>query len=152
MGEWVNVTQKLFRKILGIFTHIPANSEISRHNQTYSGIFRNYSGIFWTLWNPGIFRTLVYSESWHIQNQRHIQNPGIFRIGGILRTLSNIYKGALSETANGYNFCNISFSCLLVLEISMIFLMEVQFSLKKFLFNVKKYGGPFDGRGPWILT
>ena len=29
------------------------------------------------MYNLSIFRTLVYSESWHIQNQRHIQNPGI---------------------------------------------------------------------------
>ena len=81
--------------------------------------------------NSGIFRTLVYSESWHIENQRHIQNPGIsktlahsepdayseswtiqnpgiFRTGGILRTLSNIYDGALYKTANGCNcFCKL---------------------------------------------
>ena len=25
--------------------------------------------------NPGIFRTPLYSERWHIQNLRHIQNP-----------------------------------------------------------------------------
>ena len=31
------------------------------------------------LCNPDIFRTLVYSEPWQIQNQRHIQNLGIFR-------------------------------------------------------------------------
>ena len=52
--------------------------------------------------NPSIFRALVYSESWHIQiqrhiqnplvypklwhihNQRHIQNPGLFRTQGYL--------------------------------------------------------------------
>ena len=33
------------------------------HVETYSDMFRNYSGIFRTLYNPGIFRTLVYSES-----------------------------------------------------------------------------------------
>ena len=49
------------------------------HNSTYSGMFRNYSGILGTLCNPGIFRTLTYSKPWHIQNQRHMQNPGIFR-------------------------------------------------------------------------
>ena len=27
--------------------------------------------------NSGIFRTLVYLESWHIQNQRHTQKPVI---------------------------------------------------------------------------
>ena len=77
--------------------------------------------------NSGIFRTLVYLESWHIQNQRHtqnpvisrtlahsepetyseswiIQNPELFRTGGILRTLSKINNGVLSETANGYDY------------------------------------------------
>ena len=26
-----------------------------------------------------IFKILVYSEFWHIQNLEHIQNPGIFK-------------------------------------------------------------------------
>ena len=65
---------------LGIFTNIPTSSEIFRHTQTWSGIFRNYSGIFWTLCNPGLFRAVVYSEFWHIQNQKHIQNFGISKI------------------------------------------------------------------------
>ena len=33
------------------------------HISAYSGKFRNYSGIFRILHNPGIFRTLVYSKS-----------------------------------------------------------------------------------------
>ena len=33
-----------------------------------------------------IFRTLLYSESWDIQNQRHIQNPGISKNSGTFRT------------------------------------------------------------------
>ena len=37
--------------------------------------------------NPDIFRILVYSEPWHIENQRHIQNSGRFRIRGIFRIL-----------------------------------------------------------------
>ena len=60
-----------------------------RHNQPYPGIIWAYSGIFRTLYNPGIdpwyiqnpeicstgsmFKTLAYSELWYIQN------PGIFR-------------------------------------------------------------------------
>ena len=130
MGKWGNVKQKPFRQIWAysrMFWHIPAYSDISRCNQANLGIFRNYSDTFWTLWNPGIFRTLVSSESWHILNQRHIQNPGIsktlahsepetyseywaiknpriFRTGGILRILPNIYDGVLWEIANGYNY------------------------------------------------
>ena len=37
--------------------------------QTYSEIIQAHS-------KPSVI--LVYSESWHIQNQRHIQNPVIF--------------------------------------------------------------------------
>ena len=44
----------------------------------YSGIIQAYSGIFKTMCNPGILRTVVYPEPWHIQNQKHIQNLDIF--------------------------------------------------------------------------
>ena len=81
---------------LGIFTYIPAYSDISRHNQANSGIIQVYSEpcvtlAYYELWyiqNPGIFKTrgifraLVYPKPWHIQNQRHIQKPGLFRILG----------------------------------------------------------------------
>ena len=40
---------------------------------------RKYSGILRTQCNPKIFRTLKYSKPWHIQNQKHMQNPDIFR-------------------------------------------------------------------------
>ena len=59
---------------LGIFTHLLAYPGIFRHMQTYSEIIK---AIFWSLDNPGKFKTPVYSEFWHIQNQRHIQNPVI---------------------------------------------------------------------------
>ena len=55
----------------GIFTNIPAYSSIVRHSQGYSGI-RDIE----TYLESCV--TLSYSEAWHIQNQRHIQNPGIF--------------------------------------------------------------------------
>ena len=45
-------------------------------------LFRNYLGIFRTLCNLGIFKTMVNSEPWHTQNHSelwHIQQPGIFR-------------------------------------------------------------------------
>ena len=104
MGKWVNVKQKPFRQFrhihpyFGIFRHIQTYLD---HNQAYSGISKNYSGIIWTLCNPAIFRTLVYSKPdpgifktrgifrtqvypklWHIQNQRHNQNLGPFRTLG----------------------------------------------------------------------
>ena len=33
-----------------------------RHNQAYPAIIQTYSGIFRTLYIPGIFRTVVYPE------------------------------------------------------------------------------------------
>ena len=72
-----NVKQKPFRQIQVyscIFQHIEAYSDIVK----LSVIFTNYSGIFKTLCNPGIFSTLVYSKLWYIQNQNNIQNSHSF--------------------------------------------------------------------------
>ena len=61
---------------------IQRNLGTFRHNQTYPGIIQTYSGIFRTLcysdifYNCGISRTPPYSGRWHIQNLRHVQNPG----------------------------------------------------------------------------
>ena len=53
---------------------IQTNLGIFMHNQTYPAIIQAYSGIEpWHIHNPGIFRTLLHSECWHIQNLRHIQ-------------------------------------------------------------------------------
>ena len=106
----------------------------------------------WRVCNPGIFRTLPYSESWHIQNQRnignqkhienpklwhiqnpklwyirnqrHMQNPGLFRTVGYSESeaYSEPYQTSAMEHCEkqlkaiiifaSYNyFCNISFSC-----------------------------------------
>ena len=72
---------KAIQADLGIFIHIHTYSSIFRHINAQPGIFRNY---------PGIFRTLfkyAYSEHCPIQNWRHIQNPSILRTRGIFRTL-----------------------------------------------------------------
>ena len=45
--------KKAIQADVGIFTDI----------SVYSGIFKNYSGIFRILCNPGIFRTLAYSDA-----------------------------------------------------------------------------------------
>ena len=82
--------RKVIQTDLGTIRHI---QELFRLTQAYSepcvtlaylkswyilndDIFRTRS-IFRTLayHNPGTFRTPVYSERWHIQNPRHIQNP-----------------------------------------------------------------------------
>ena len=151
---------------LGRFRHIHAHCSIFRHNQTYPDIIMRHIQVYSepcvTL---ALFGTPVYSESWHIQNQRHIQipgisknlaysepqtylesqaiqNPGIFRTRGILRTLFNIYDGVLLGRANGYNYsCNISFSCPLVPKTKIIFLMQGQFFFHRSLINVEKVYG-----------
>ena len=58
---------------------IQTNLGTFRHNQTYPGTIQAYSGTFRTLCYPDIFKTVVCPETCHFQNQKHIQNPGIFR-------------------------------------------------------------------------
>ena len=75
--------------------------------QTYPGIIQAYSGIFRTICYYNMFKTVAYTEPWRIQIQKSIQNPGIFitllysepryirkarifKIWGIIRTLSHI--------------------------------------------------------------
>ena len=55
----------------GIFTHILAYSNIFKHKQSI--------GIFRTLCNPGIFRTLVYTKQKACSAPWYIENHGIFR-------------------------------------------------------------------------
>ena len=62
---------KAIQADFGIFTHIPAYSDISRHIQP--DIIRHIEAYS----KPCV--TLTYSEPWHIQNQRHIHDPDIFR-------------------------------------------------------------------------
>ena len=87
MGKY---KRKTIRADLGILTHIPAYSDISRHIQP--DIIRHIQAYS----EPCV--TLTYSEPWQIQNQTHIrtlvysetwliQNPGIFRTRGIFMTL-----------------------------------------------------------------
>ena len=60
--------KKAIQKDLGTF----------RHNQAYPGTIQAYWGIFKTLCNSEIIRTVAYLEPWHIPNRKHIQNTGIF--------------------------------------------------------------------------
>ena len=53
---------------------IQTNLGTLRHNQTYPGIIQAYLEPCVTL----TFKTEVCPEPCHIQNQKHIQNPGIF--------------------------------------------------------------------------
>ena len=62
---------KAIQADLGILTHIPAYSDISRHIQR--DIIRHIQ-----VYSESCV-TLTYSEPWQIQNQTHIQNLGILR-------------------------------------------------------------------------
>ena len=70
----------------GIFTHILAYPNVFKHKQSVAivitlcnpGIFRTLAyteqkaySQSWYIENRGIFRALVYSEAWHIQNLAH---------------------------------------------------------------------------------
>ena len=70
----------------------------------------------------------------------------------VLRILTNIYNGALWETANSYNSVrNISFSCLLVYEINDFFNTGLIFTPEVFIQYKNYEGGGWWGRGLWIL-
>ena len=70
---------KAIHKDLAICTLTPVYLGIFRHVEGYSGISKNYSGVFRTLRNPSIFRNLIYSQPLLIQNQKHNQKPVILR-------------------------------------------------------------------------
>ena len=78
-------------------------------------IFRNVSGIFITLCNPGIFKTFVYLESGHIQNLEHIQK---------LCQTSTMECFAKIVTGCSY-FRNISFSRFLLYEINIMNILNI---------------------------
>ena len=61
-------------------------------------VFRNCSGIFRTLYNLAIFRTIICSECWHIQNHDIRKPTDIFRTWAIFRNLSKIYDWEFSNS------------------------------------------------------
>ena len=63
-----------------------AYSESRNIQNTTKHLSRNI--LFQTLYNPDIFRTLVYSEFWYILKSKHIQNPAKYlRLDILLTTL-----------------------------------------------------------------
>ena len=70
---------KAIQADLGIFTHIPGYSNISRHIQR--DIIRHIQ-----VYSESCV-TRTYSEPWQIQNQTRIQNHGKFRTRRIFRAL-----------------------------------------------------------------
>ena len=112
---------KAIQADLGIFMHIPAYSdkitdiqELFRYIQAYSKPCVTLTCLErWYIWNPGtfrirsIFRIVVYSKPWHIQN------PGVFTTlvylepwciqnRGLFRTLSNIYDDYFQITVSAF--------------------------------------------------
>ena len=135
---------KAIQADLSIFTHIPAYSGIFRH------IFRNLAYL----------KLEAYSEPWYIQNSGIFRARDIFRILGF-RTLGYSEPEAYSEpcqtstmehfdkqlTAN--YFRNISFSCPLVHEISMIFFNAGLIFNPEVFIQCKNVWGPGSrGQGP----
>ena len=101
--KFIQANLGIFTHILALSNKFSNIQESFRHIYAYldSCVTLAYSEP-WYIQNPGIFRTLVYSkpwhiqnpgiiitlayweqeaylETWHIQNQRRIQSPGIFR-------------------------------------------------------------------------
>ena len=113
---------KAIQADLTIFTHIPhiqACSHLLRHNQTYSGIIQVYS-------EPCV--TLVYFESYHVQNQKHVQNRVIFRTPKYSAPCQTSTIERFAKIVNNYNdFPNISFSLSLLCEKNMYFLNTFNF-------------------------
>ena len=60
---------------LDMFWHILAYSDILRYKQAYLETIQAYRNILRTLCNPGIFRTLVYSEREAYSEPIHIERP-----------------------------------------------------------------------------
>ena len=105
-----------------IFPHIQAYSHLFRYNQVYSGIFQSYSGIFRTLYNPGIFRTLAYSELEACSEPWRIQNPGVLTTLEYSEPCQTSSMKRFANIINGYNyFRNISLSRSLLCEKTMYF-------------------------------
>ena len=75
---------KIIQADLGIFTHIPAYSDIFKHKHTYPGIIRTYS-------EPSV--TLAYLEPWYIGN------TSIFRTRSIFRTVAYSESWCIPEAA-----------------------------------------------------
>ena len=92
---------------LDIFWHILAYSDILRYKQAYIETIQAYRNILRTLCNPGIFRTLVYSEREAYSEPIHTENPGMFSQNPVKYPRWSVF----AITVNGYNyFKNISFS------------------------------------------
>ena len=96
-------------------------------------------------------------QLWHIQNQRHIQNPGIIKSLPYLEPEAYLEPCQTSTLttiiifANYNYFCKISFSGYLLYEINIMnFFNNGRILLQKYLFYLKMYGGRGD-QGSSIL-
>ena len=123
---------KAIQEDLGIF----------RRNHAYSWIIQTYSGIFRTLCNPSML-TVVYAEPSHIQHQKHIQNPGLFR-APVYSEHWHIQNPRLIQ--NPVQHLRLAFCD----KYHELFLIQVLFLLQRYSFYVKNYHA-LGGRGQWIF-
>ena len=70
---------KAIQRDISIITYVPEHSSIFRQSQSFPGIIRRIQELFRHI--------QAYLELCYIQNQEHIQNFGIFRTRGIFKIL-----------------------------------------------------------------
>ena len=70
---------------------IIVNSDTFRHIHLLFRRIQSFCGIFRTLCNFCIFRILLYSESWHMQNPRYVENS-VKAYSGMFTTLCIPYS------------------------------------------------------------
>ena len=126
------------RKIRYYIFEVFSNSTVFLHFKITQNTRKVYQDLRPDIFKTkGIFRTLVYPKLWHIQNQRHIQNPGLFKTLGYSEpetyaepcqvSMMECFEKQLTTIiifASSNYFRNISFSCPLVHKINPFFLMS----------------------------
>ena len=93
------------------------------------GIFRNVSGIFITLCNTGIFKSLVYLEPWYIQNLGHIQSSVKHLRWSVMR--KQLKDCNCFRNINFSRFLRYEINIMNFLNIGLIFTPEVIILCKK---------------------
>ena len=97
-------------------------------------------------------RTLVNSESWHIENQRHIQNLSISKKTGTFRTRDIFRIVGYSEPETYPELCQISTMERFEKQLTatIIFTSNNYFRNISFIQFKNVLGAESRGRGPWI--
>ena len=92
-GKMGKCKSKAIQEVIGMFTYVLACSgifkypDIIRYIQPYSGIIQANSKL-----RVILVYSELYSKSWHIQNQRHIQNPGSYIQNSVIFRTRDIFR------------------------------------------------------------